>query len=390
MTDELQKLNHTFSRRSFLKLFSISLLGGHAAACSHKKFFNPDEDIVLSGGSFSKSDKLQNALVVINLIQKDKKVIETDFLPHGIYINPNNKYSIFCFEKNGINACEIDIQTQKIIRTVKTEQNWLFSGHASFSVDGKKIICIEKDKGNYQGSITIRHTDTFEIIQRLPTLGLSPHDCQVDTDNILTVSNTGRSESGFHQPSLVRINLDTGKLVERIKLDTDDLNCGHFISTKNNELVIASAPVNDKDKDKDKIFSGGVSIRNINENMTTMTEPAEVIKHMTGEALSIEVDERRSVAAVTHPEANLLTFWSIKDKRLLKVYAFENPRGLSKTLDKKYFIVSYGNNAAMEYISTNDLSPQTDSIVQPTHASGEHILNWSKTLHEIMPERIYD
>jgi len=386
MTNGHRKLNHTLSRRSFLKLLSIGLLGGHAAACSHKKFFNPDEDIVLSGGNFTKSVKPQNALVVINLLQKDKKVIETGFLPHGICINPNNKYSVFCVEKNGINACVIDLQTQGVIRTLQTEQNKLFSGHASFSADGKKLACIEKDKGNHQGSITIRHTDTFEIIQQLPTLGLSPHDCQLDTDNILTISNTGKSESGFHQPSLVRINLDTGKLIERIKLDTADLNCGHFITTKNNAMVIASAAVNDKDK----TLPGGVSIRKKNENMTTMTEPAEVIKHMTGEALSITVDEQRSVAAITHPEANLLTFWSIKDKKLMKVYAFENPRGLSQTLDKKYFIVSYGNNAAMEYISTNDLSPQTDSIVQPTHASGEHILNWSKTLHEIMPERIYD
>lgn len=386
MTNGQRKLNHTFSRRSFLKLLSISLLGGHAAACSHKKFFNPDEDIVLSGGNFTKSDKSQNALVVINLLQKDKKVIETGFLPHGICINPNNKYSVFCVEKNGINACMIDLQTQSVIRTLQTEKNKLFSGHASFSADGKKIACIEKDKGNHQGSITIRHTDTFEIIQQLPTLGLSPHDCQLGTDNILTISNTGKSESGFHQPSLVRINLDTGKLIERIKLDTADLNCGHFITTNNNAMVIASAAVNDKDK----TLPGGVSIRKKNKNMTTMTEPAEVIKHMTGEALSITVDEQRSVAAITHPEANLLTFWSIKDKKLMKVYAFENPRGLSQTLDKKYFIISYGNKAAMEYISTNDLSPQTDSIVQPTHASGEHILNWSKTLHEIMPERIYD
>jgi len=43
----------------------------------------------------------------------------------------------------------------------------------------------------------------------------------------------------------------------------------------------------------------------------------------------------------------------------------------------------------MAYISISDLSPQADSIVQPTLASGEHIINWSKTLREIMPTRVY-
>ena len=121
-----------------------------------------------------------------------------------------------------------------------------------------------------------------------------------------------------------------------------------------------------------------------------MKEPEVVIKRMTGEALSIEINQQQSIAAITHPAANLLTFWSIKDKKIIKAFGFENPRGLSQTLDKKYFIVSYGEQPAMAKISTNDLEPQADSIVRPTLASGEHIINWSKTIREIMPARIYD
>lgn len=386
MANEQTNPLHTIPRRSFLKLVSVSLLGAQLASCSHKKYFNPDEDILLSGGSFTKYDDLQDALVVINLTQREKRVIETTFLPHGICINPNNKYSVFCFEKNGINACEIDLQTQGVIQTFQAAQNRSFSGHASFTPDGKKLICIEKDNGNHQGSATIRHVDTFEIIQQLPTLGLSPHDCQLSADNILTVSNTGRSESGFHQPSLVSIDLNTGKLIERIKLDSDELNCGHFQIAKNNDLVVASAPVRVTDITR----PGGISIRKNNESISTMKEPADAIKHMTGEALGVEIHQPQSIAAVTHPDANLLTLWSIKDKKLLKAFRFENPRGLSQTLDETAFIVSYGDKPAIEYVSINSLTPLTESIVQPTHASGEHIINWSKTLHEIMPRRIYD
>ena len=391
MANDHSNPRHPMPRRFFLKFFSVSLIAGHLSACTHKKFFNPDEDILLSGGSFTDDNTTQNALVIINLTQKEKKLIETPFLPHDILIDPNNKYRVFCFEKNGSRACEIDLQTQTVKRTFHSAENRTFSGHAVFSHDGKIIYCVESELNSKQGSISIRDSKTLEIIKQLPTLGLSPHDCQLSKDNVLTVSNTGKSESGFHQPSLVSINLNTEKLVERVKLENDGLyqnglNCGHFKITENNDLVIASAPTESKNTD----LSGGVSIRKQNESISTMTEPDAVIKRMTGEALSIEINQQQTIAVITHPQANLLTFWSIKDKKIIKAYGFENPRGLSQTLDKKDFIVSYGNKPAMAKISTIDLSPQADSIVQPTLASGEHIINWSETLREIMPKRIYD
>ena len=52
-------------------------------------------------------------------------------------------------------------------------------------------------------------------------------------------------------------------------------------------------------------------------------------------------------------------------------------------------VVSYGNKAAMAQIGTSDLTPVSTSIVHPTHASGEHIINWSKTLRKIMPKDLY-
>lgn len=371
---------HSITRRSFLKIFSASLTAGYLAACTGKKFLNHNQDILLSGGSFNKDKAIQNALVVINLTQKEKRVITTPFLPHGIQVNPNNIYSIICFEKNGVNACEINLQTQSVTRIFQTEQNQLFSGHASFSADGKTIYCIEVNNENQQGIISIRRTDTFETIKQLPTLGLSPHDCQLTTDNILTVSNSGKSASGFHQPSLVSIDLNTEKLVERIKLDIDDLNCGHFKFTADSDLVIASAPITSHSVANDNTLSGGVSIRKQNDSVTTMTEPDVIIARMTGEALNIEVDQQQSIAAITHPAANLLSFWSIKDKRLISTLDIENPRGLSQALDGKDFIVSYGKKPAMTSISISDLSPRRNAKMEATLASGEHIINWSKSV----------
>jgi hypothetical protein len=371
------------NRRQFLKAISASALSSSLIACTHKKLFNPDEDIFLSGGSYIDHEKTKDALIVINLTQTEKRVIDTPFMPHVIYIDPNNKYRVYCFEKNGSNACEIDLRTKEVVRQLHAETNQFFSGHASFSKDGKTLYCIETNKVKLQGSISVRDTKTFTTTHQLPTLGLSPHDCQLK-DNALTISNTGRSESGFHQPSLVSIDLKTEKLIERVKLDNQNLNCGHFKITDNN-MIIASAPI---DKDN-KILPGGISIRQQDKTVITMTEPDVVIKRMTGEALGIEINTTNQIACITHPEANLITFWSIKDKKIIKAYGFENPRGVSQTLDKKNFVVSYGNKPAMVKIAIEDLTPQADSIIQPTLTSGEHLLNWSENLREVMPKRVY-
>lgn len=379
-------LRHPLHRRSFLKLFSLSLIAGPLTACTHKKFFNVDEDILLSGGSFDDHENVQNALLLINLTQQEKRVIETPFLPHDIIIDPNNKYRIFCFEKNGSNACEIDLQTQNLAQHFQLENNYLFSGHAAFSNDGKNIFSIESNTENNQGSISIRDSRTFEVSKTLPTLGLQPHDCKLTKDNILVVSNTGKSEPGFHQPSLVYIDMASEKLIERVKLDDPNLNCGHFQLTQYNDLVIASAPTNTEDQ----TLAGGVSIRNKNETISTMTEPEMVIQRMNGEALGIAINQQHAVAAITHPDANLLTFWSVKEKNLVKAFAIENPRGICQTLDRQHFVVSYGYRPAMAKVASSDLTPLPDSIVQPTHASGEHVINWSSTLREIMPKRVYD
>jgi uncharacterized protein len=381
----------TIPRRSFLKLITTGLIAGNLLACTHKKFFNPDEDILLSGGSYGDDDELQDALIIINLTQKEKRLIDTPFLPHQICIDPNNKYRVVCFEKNGTNACEIDLQTQLVSGQLLADDKRIFSGHATFTHDGKQILSIESDTENDQGVISFRDSKTFEVIKTLPTLGLLPHDCYLTADDALIVSNTGSDEPGLHQPSLVYIDLATEKLIERIKLDdagliNGGLNCGHFKVTPDNELVIASAPVNTEDK----TLSGGVSIRKQDGPLTTMTEPELVIKRMTGEALGIEINQHHKIVAITHPDANLLTFWSLADKTLVKAFGIEKPRGICQTLNKQDFIVSYGEIPAMANVSTSDLTPQADSIVQPTLASGEHMINWSTALREIMPKRVYD
>ncbi len=382
----------TLPRRTFLKLITLGSVGSSLflQACTHKKLLNPDEDIILAGGNYEDGGTVQNALILINLIQKDKKLIDTPFLPHEILIDPENKYRILCFEKNGTRACEIDLKALTLKRLFSAAENQRFSGHAVFSNDGQRLYTVEFDSLNRQGFISVRDAKTLAQIKQLPTLGLSPHDCQLVEKDILVVSNTGIDTPGLHRPSLVYIDLNTEKLLKRIKLDDASLNAGHFKVADKNSLVVVSAPADTGDTDNQKSENGGISIRTQNTPLTTLREPAAVTGRMTGEALGIAINATAGVVAITHPDANLLTFWSTTTGEIIKAIGIEKPQGITQTLDSKHFVVSYGKTPAMASIAIRELTPLADSILQPTHTSGEHILNWSATLRDIMPGNIYD
>ncbi len=390
---------HTIKRRTFLKIATTSLLTASTSACTHKKFFNPDKDIILSGGSYADGNTTQYALIIINLTTQEKRVIDMPFMAHDILIHPNNKYRVYFFEKNGKNAGEIDLQKKIVIRMFQSTEGKNFSGHAAFSEDGEKIYCIENNIDNNPdkrlGNIIVRHSKTLTTGKQLLTGGLSAHDCHLLGEQTLIVSNTGQSDS--KQPSLVNVALDTEKITQHVQTTSDkiqrNLNYAHFEINKKNDLVVASAPLLQQENDQNNKLiakhSGGVSIKTTDSQLITMSKPEVVIERMTGEALSIEISQHTRIAAITHPDANLLTFWSIDKKEIVKAFGIEKPRGISQTIDGKNFIVSYSNKAAMAQISVSDLTPLPDSIVQPTHASGEHIINWSKTLREIMPKDLY-
>ena len=164
-------------------------------------------------------------------------------------------------------------------------------------------------------------------------------------------------------------------------LTNDRLNTGHIGIAKDGSLVVASAPRDGLDKTE----LGGVSIRPNGEQMETITTPNETVRSMTGEALSVIIHNARNIAAVTHPDGNMVTFWSVSDRRLLKVIRLERPRGVTLTLDEKTFVISYGADTSIMLVDAESLSTKPDENIALTYLSGSHIYNWSKTITEILP-----
>ncbi len=379
----------SLNRRNFLKFVSLGFITpslSTLAGCTHQKFYNPDQDIILGGGRFKQNDDIRHVLAVINLQQKENNLVDMNFLAHGIIIDPNDKKRLLVFEKAGPGAAEIDLNDHTVTADIKTDKERYFNGHGAFDSTGDTFFCTETYLDNHKGIIAIRDGSSFKVLGEFSSYGLNPHECQlIDNGATLVVTNAGSDSDDNSAPSVTYIDVQSQKLIERVTLTNLQLNTGHIGIAKDGSLIVASAPR----EGLEKTHTGGVSIRSGNQSMLSMTSPEAVINQMTGEALSVAVDNKHNIAAVTHPDGNMVTFWSVDKRALIKAISVPEPRGVTLSLDEKSFIISYGINTSVVLVSTKNLTASTDSIMQPTYISGSHIYNWSKTLTEIMPTAVY-
>ena len=109
--------------------------------------------------------------------------------------------------------------------------------------------------------------------------------------------------------SVAYIDLQQGKVLERFEMPKRRFNAGHIAVASNGQAAVVSAP---RDGIPASLSSlGAVSVLNPQSGVVTLGEPREVTKRMAGEALSLAIDENENRFAVTHPDGNMISFWSL-------------------------------------------------------------------------------
>jgi len=87
---------------------------------------------------------------------------------------------------------------------------------------------------------------------------------------------------------------------------------------------------------------GGVSVRAPGGAPRYVTEPSVVVERMAGESLSVCIHEPSRTAIATHPAGGMLTFWNLDTGALFGMLETPYARGVTLTLDQRYFVVSFG------------------------------------------------
>jgi len=363
------------NRRGFILMGAALTLGAHAEN-------NTDEtNIILGGGQFLKEGIAETNFVlsIVDMSTETRHLSPLTFLAHGIHRNPTNLNRLAIFEKKGPNAVEFDLDTRQVVRSIPRINNRYFYGHGAYSLDGQRLFSTETQLDTLNGVIAIRNAGDLSTVGEFPSYGKEPHECKlIDAGKTLVVTNGGGDSRG-DRPSVTYIDVQSQQLIEKVELTNSQLNTGHLAISPKGDLVVVSAPRLGSVKNG----LGGVSIRPQGKAIQSISSPAPIIERMRGEALSVAVHSGNGIAAVTHPDGGMVTFWSIEDRSLLKVIELPHPRGVALINRQQDFLVSYGRDANLASIPANTLELDPQSIIHSSYITGSHIYNWSQQMTEM-------
>ncbi|MFK7730794.1 MAG: DUF1513 domain-containing protein [Pseudomonadales bacterium] len=364
-------------RRHFLLTTSSLLL----VSCGQGLGLGARTNLIIGGGQFIPPNgrHKQYVLSVLELEQQQQHLSPMTFLPHGIHRNPQKASQLAVFEKIGPGACEYDLDSRKVIRPIAALPDHLFYGHGAYSTDGSLLFATESGIGTKDGTISVRDANTLSVLGRFPSYGKSPHECKlVDQGRTMLVTNGGGVQ-GDEPPSVSYIDVDSQKLLERVTLENEDLNAGHVALSSSGQLLVVSAPRAGLSQRR----AGGVSMGVEDGKLLQAKANSVVSEKLFGEALSVSIHDELNLAAVTHPDGNILTIWSLKEQRLLKSIQLPGPRGVELSSDQSAFIVSFGSEASVLKIPVDTLEPERKSTQSGTFITGSHIYNWSSGIREL-------
>ena len=378
----MQEYPATLSRRGFLVL--VGALG--VSACGPRpRTLNPGQ-LFLGGGQYKTSPQapLQYVLSVIDLSDGHRELTPMGFLPHGIHAHPQAPERLALFEKKGPGACEYDLRERRLMRVIPGVENRYFYGHGTYTADGAVLLSTEADRDSRDGAIGMRDSRSLRYLGAFPTYGKSPHECKlIDGGKTLVVTNGGGDLRG-DAPSVTYIDVASQRLLETVQLQAHHLNAGHLAVSLRGELVVVSAPRAGLEADG----VGGVSMGAPVPLLQSLAEPADIVARMRGEALSVAIHDARDLVAVTHPDGDMVTFWSLSRRTLVKVLPLHRPRGVALSGDLQSFIISGGEQAGLVRVPVDTLQADRRALVEQSYMTGSHIYNWSRNMAEIhVPRR---
>ena len=304
-----------------------------------------------------------------------KLITDIGFLAHGVIKNPTTSQKVLVFEKKGRGGAEIDLKENKVINRIEPGDGMAFYGHGAYSADNKIIYATQYDEETYEGRMVLRDATDFKITGDFPTYGEWPHDCQfIDEGKTVAITNGGGNIKGGAAPCVTYVDVKTGELIEKIEFENAAINAGHLMISGGGDLAVAHAMREGLDT---REALGGLSLRPKDGEFKTMVTPAAVTGAMKGETLSLCMLADKKIVAASNPYGRpngIITFWNYETQKYVDSLEIEQPRGIALTLDKKYWIVTFGKaQPGVILLSTETNRAEEPPIVFEASSQGSHV-----------------
>lgn len=295
------------------------------------------------------------------LISEQGEVLFDHLLPgraHHTEAHPNQPLLASIARRPGRFIDIIDYQQQRLVKRILAEEGRHFFGHGIFSEDGRWLITTENELSTGQGRVVIRSlVDDYAVIADYPSHGIGPHELvQQPGSSVLVVANGGILTHPDHgreklnldsmQPSLVRLNLNTGELLEQQMLPAQQhqLSIRHIDTTAQGSTAIAlqyQGNIGDN--------PALVAIHHPNQPITLLQAPDAINIAMKGYCGSVRCDLSGRYAAVSAPRGDLISFWDLDQQTFISSIKSRDGCGLTATTNPAEFIISAGTGRCIRH-----------------------------------------
>ena len=332
---------------------------------------------VLIGGSQYVRASTGLPVFALDLLDLENLVVHKvplEFLAHGFTTLPGRETTAAVFQKRGPNAAIVEL-LEGTARPFVAGPNRAFYGHGAYDPEGHSLYSVEIDVTTSEGMLTVRDAQTLEVTGEIPTGGKNPHDALLlPGTRTLVVTNGGGPHGGDATGSVAFIDLGTRTITDRVLVEDEHINAGHVAVDKNGSIALVSAP---RDGLAGATSLGGLSLRAAGPGvLARVHEPHDTTRRMVGESLSVAIHEASGVVAATHPFGGLLSFWHLGERRLLRSHDLASARGVTLTLDGRYFVVSHGLGGSISLIDPHTLELVEGETIEIGRFTGSHVYAW--------------
>ncbi len=277
---------------------------------------------------------------------------------HGIVTQPHGSLGVIAARRPGYYFLVFDKYTGQIYHHLNSAENRHSYGHVLFSKEGRWLYSSENDFDHARGVISIRDSrDGYKVIDEFPSYGIGPHEMAMLSDKrtlvvanggILTHPDTGRTQLNLDtmSPSLAYIDTQSGKLVELVKLDNKlHQNSIRHLAVNHQDQVCFVMQFAGPENNHPPL----VGLHKLGEQIKLLSAPAQVQMAMRNYCGSVTIDQSGTIAAVSSPRGNIITFWSLVEANYLSRIIIDDGCGIAATKQESEFVITSGNGSIYRY-----------------------------------------
>lgn len=246
------------------------------------------------------------------------------------------------------NTAEVDI--------FKANKDRHFNGHGCLSADKKLLLTTETDYEKKRGVIGIRDLATLKPIGEYESYGLDPHDLQLLPDGkTLVVANGGiETHPDFErrklniptmQPSLVYVDLSTGKKLAEYRLPDHLLSIRHITVTAQGDVAVALQYEGDLYKQQPRSL---VAWQAAGGELKLLDIAAEEVGQLRGYLADIIYDPKQQLLVSATPRGHCVSLWSTETASFVAALPLPEASGASLGIRANTFLISSSQGGLYE------------------------------------------